>query len=212
MRANNENNQVSLKGTIDSKFQFSHTIFGENFYTVQLKVPRLSGIADIIPVTVSDRIGFDITKDLQNETVIIIGEFRSYNRHDSNRSKLMLYVFVKEIIQCPVSDDMNNDIKLTGFVCKPTIYRVTPSEREITDILLAVNRPIIKGRNYVKSDYIPCICWGRNAVYAQTLQVSDCIEIYGRIQSREYEKKTDDNPAKIHTAYEVSITRITKCN
>lgn len=199
------NNRVIVAGQIISGFAFSHTVFGENFYITNIVVQRLSSSADIIPVIVSDRL-LNINSHCIDMYVVVNGQFRSFNHHDENGSHLMLSVFAQEIELCsnPNQDNfptLENQIFLDGFVCKPTIYRKTPLGREIADVLLAVNR------QYGKSDYIPCICWGRNARFAEDFQVGEHIKIWGRIQSREYVKPGE---TEVRVAYEVSVGKIDK--
>jgi single-stranded DNA-binding protein len=175
-------------------------VYGEGFYEMFVKVQRLSGQGDILPVTVSERLIAD--KDLKvGVTVNAIGQFRSYNKLVDGKSKLMLTVFVRELLDYPPIKNPNA-IVLTGYICKPPVYRTTPFNREIADILVAVNR------SYNKSDYIPCIAWGRNARFAKNLAVGEKIAISGRIQSREYQKKVTDDDIKTLTAYEVSISKL----
>lgn len=202
-----ENNQVTISGTIVSNFEFSHEIFGEGFYTAQLESKRRSDDSDIIPIMVSDRL-VDVKADWIGQEIRIFGQFRSYNRHKDNKSHLILSVFAREIEveefengEPSISNDENR-IFLDGYICRQPIYRKTPLGREITDILVAVNRP------YGKSDYIPCIAWGRNARYTSGLEVGTGVRIDGRIQSREYLKKMPDGEAEKRTAYEVSVSRI----
>ena len=195
-----ENNKVFLKGEIVSKPEFSHEVFGEGFYELNLKVKRLSDNYDIIPITVSERL---LTGDAFNigKIISIKGQFRSYNKVQENKSKLLLTVFVRELIE--LDDDINpNIIELTGFICKEPIYRTTPFKREICDVLLAVNRA------YNKSDYLPCIAWGRNARFVKNIKVGQKVLVIGRIQSREYQKKLNENESLIKTAYEISISKI----
>ena len=176
-----ENNQVSIMGKIDTGFTFSHLVFGEGFYTMELIVKRLSDSEDRIPVMVSERL-IDVTQDYIGEYIEIHGQFRSYNRHEEKHNRLVLSVFAREV-KFVEEDDENvpvNQIFMDGFICKPPVYRKTPLGREIADILLAVNRP------YGKSDYIPCICWGRNARYASAFAVGGHVLLWGRIQSREH--------------------------
>ena len=176
-----ENNQVSIMGKIVTGFTFSHLVFGEGFYTMELIVKRLSDSEDRIPVMVSERL-IDVTQDYIGEYIEIHGQFRSYNRHEEKHNRLVLSVFAREV-KFVEEDDENvpvNQIFMDGFICKPPVYRKTPLGREIADILLAVNRP------YGKSDYIPCICWGRNARYASAFAVGGHVLLWGRIQSREY--------------------------
>ena len=187
-----ENNQVIIMGEIVDDFTYSHEIFGEAFYMVNIRVERLSDSEDLIPVMVSERL-LDVTKDYKGLKIEVVGQFRSYNRHEEKKNKLVLSVFAREIdfVDEMPENSKTNQIFLDGFICKPPIYRRTPLGREIADILLAVNRP------YGKSDYIPCICWGRNARFAGTFQVGSRCLVWGRIQSREYVKK-------LETVYEES--------
>ena len=199
-----DNNYLVLVGKITSEKKFSHEIYGESFYIFNLEVPRLSGNEDIIPITVSERLLNDLDLEL-NKKVIVEGQFRSYNSYENERNKLILTVFAKDIID--YSDDLeeenkpatSNEVVLNGYICKKPIYRQTPFGREIADILLAVNRA------YNKSDYIPCIAWGRNARFCQNLEVGTEIKVVGRVQSRTYEKKFEDGTSETRVAYEVSI-------
>lgn len=199
------NNQVTLSGEIVRNFEFSHEVFGEGFYTVMLAIERTSREKDIIPIMVSDRL-VDTGEDWTGRFVRISGQFRSYNKHEGDRKHLLLSVFVREFEEfeeMPFSDNSSNHIFFGGYICKQPKYRKTPLGREIADILLAVNRP------YGKSDYIPTICWGRNAVYASGLEVGTRLQIEGRIQSREYQKRISDDEFETRTAYEVSISKMT---
>lgn len=195
-----KNNKVYLHGKIITKADFSHEVYGESFYEMTLSVTRLSGQEDRLPITVSERLMRDKNVEIGSE-VRLLGQFRSYNKLEGGRSKLMLTVFVREILDCDESDNPNN-IVLCGYVCKPPIYRTTPFNREIADILLAVNR------SYNKSDYIPCIAWGRNARFVRSLAVGEKLAVSGRIQSREYQKKYSETDIKILTAYEVSVSKL----
>lgn len=199
-----KNNQVTLSGEIVSNFEFSHEVYGEGFYTALLANERASGQKDIVPIMVSDRL-VDVKADWAGRFVRVSGQFRSYNKHEENRNQLVLSVFVtefEELEELPFSDNYSNHISLDGYICKQPTYRETPLGREIADILLAVNRP------YGKSDYIPCIAWGRNAVYASDLEVGTRLQIDGRIQSREYQKRISDDEYETRTAYEVSISKM----
>ena len=198
-----ENNKVSVIGTGVSEFTFSHEVFGEGFYLVDLSVSRLSEQADIIPLMISERL-IDVTKNYEGCTVEAIGQFRSYNRHEGAKNRLVLSVFVREVNFLPEFTDYTktNQIFLDGYICKEPIYRKTPLGREIADILLAVNRP------YGKSDYIPCIAWGRNARYASGFAVGTRVCIWGRVQSREYTKKLSDVECEKRVAYEVSVSKL----
>ena len=195
-----KNNRVCFQGEICSEATFSHEVYGEGFYEFFVKVMRLSGQADILPVTVSERLfqGYDMHV---GSVISAIGQFRSYNKIENGRSRLMLTVFVREIVENTQYRNPNC-IVLSGYICKPPIYRTTPFNREISDMLVAVNRA------YNKSDYIPCIAWGRNARFVQSLKVGDKIALSGRIQSREYQKKISETEAVTMTAYEVSVSKL----
>ncbi len=198
-----ENNQVSIVGTIVSDFQYSHEVYGEGFYMVDVSVNRLSNFVDIIPVMVSERI-VDVTKNYEGNLIYVLGQFRSYNRHEEKKNRLVLSVFARELefIEEESDELKSNQIYLDGYICKEPIYRKTPLGREIADLLIAVNR------SYGKSDYIPCICWGRNARFASGFEVGSHVEIWGRIQSREYVKKINENETEKRIAYEVSVSKI----
>ena len=198
-----ENKQVTIMGEIISDFVFSHEVFGEGFYMVNVSVRRLSNSEDIIPLMISERL-IDVSQNYSGEFVMVAGQFRSYNRHDELKNRLVLSVFVREItfIDEEMDGAKTNTILLDGYICKAPVYRKTPLGREIADLLLAVNRP------YGKSDYIPCICWGRNARYASTFEVGEHVQIIGRIQSREYVKKITETETQKRTAYEVSVSKL----
>lgn len=200
---NFENNKVIVAGTVDSELSFSHMIYGEKFYLFKLKVPRLSENYDLINITISERF-FPVIRPCPKDKLLIQGQFRSYNNFSDVGNRLILTVFVKNIEKIFELDTISNPNKifLNGFVCKPPIYRTTPFQREIADILLAVNR------SYNKSDYIPCIAWGRNAKYAETLSVGSNLHIWGRIQSREYQKRISDDEYETKTAYEISVSKL----
>ncbi len=196
-------NVVNLIGELDSNLEFSHEIFGEKFYNTKIKINRLSDSYDILPITISERLLEDIDFE-NNKLVSVTGQLRSYNKNIDNKNRLVLTVFVRDL---KVSEEDNKDpnsIFLDGYICKAPVYRKTPLGREITDLLVAINRP------YNKSDYIPSIVWGRNAKFAKSLKVGDRIQMWGRVQSREYEKKTEDGNVLKKVAYEVSISRIKK--
>ena len=196
-----ENNNVQIGGEIITLPEFSHEVFEEKFYKFEIKTKRLSDYDDILPVIVSERL---VNPEEINvgDMVVIQGQFRSYNLQTEARSKLVLSIFVKEIEK---TDDVNcltlNDATLIGYICKEPIYRKTPLGREIADVLIAVNR------TYRKSDYIPCILWGRNAKYCDTLKIGDLVKLSGRIQSRNYEKKLPDGTSIKKTAYEISVSK-----
>lgn len=198
-----KNNQVTISGEIASGFNFSHELYGEKFYIVNLKIQRTSGTDDIVPVTVSDRL-VDVSEDYIGQFVSVTGQFRSYNKQDGEKKRLVLSVFAQEFDLLGEDVEINNDnhIFLNGYICKEPIYRKTPLGREVADLLIAVNR------QYGKSDYIPCICWGRNARYAGNLKVGERCSIEGRIQSRIYIKTLDDGSTEERTAYEVSVSKL----
>lgn len=198
-----ENNQVTVMGEIVGDFAYSHEIFGEGFYMVDVRVQRLSESYDIIPVMVSERL-LDVTADYKGMFICVNGQFRSYNRHEERKNRLVLSVFAREIefVEEIEESSKTNQIYLDGYICKEPIYRKTPLGREIADLLLAVNRP------YGKSDYIPCICWGRNARYANNFQVGERCAVWGRIQSREYMKKLDEENVERRVAFEVSVSKL----
>ncbi len=198
-----ENNQVTMMGEIVSDFSYSHEVFGEGFYMIDLLVTRLSDSADIIPLMVSERL-MDVQEDYKGCKILVSGQFRSYNRHEEKKNRLVLSVFAREIeyITEIGENQKTNQIFLDGYICKPPIYRKTPLGREITDLLLAVNRP------YGKSDYIPCICWGRNARFAAGFEVGKRTKVYGRIQSREYMKRISEDELEKRVAYEVSVGKL----
>ena len=195
-----KNNKVYLCGTVSSVPKYSHELYGEGFYEFTLKVPRLSEQCDYIPVTVSERLmsGVDLN---EGATVALNGQFRSYNKMENAKSKLMLTVFVRDFTE-PQEGQNPNTVELSGYICKDPVYRTTPFNREICDILLAVNRA------YNKSDYIPCIAWGRNARFVRDIEVGQRVSVFGRIQSREYTKILSDVQSEVRTAYELSVGRI----
>ena len=197
-----KNNQAVVAGEIISDFEFSHEVFGEGFYFVKLRVNRLSHSSDTIPLLVSERL-IDVTHSHIGQYLEAHGQFRSYNKHENNKNHLVLSLFVREL---EFIDSMENRkpnmIFLDGYICKEPVYRTTPLGREIADVLLAVNRA------YGKSDYIPCICWGRNARYAGNLSVGSRIQLWGRIQSREYQKRVGENNVVSRVAYEISVNKM----
>ena len=198
-----ENNQVTVMGEIASEFEFSHEVFGEGFYMVELAVNRLSNYSDYIPLMISERL-IDTEQDYTGQLIRVSGQFRSYNRHEEKKNRLVLSVFVRELEFLDEIDEneKTNQIFLDGYICKEPIYRKTPLGREIADVLLAVNR------SYGKSDYIPCICWGRNARFASGFTVGSHIQIVGRVQSREYVKRIDEENVEHRVAYEVSVSKV----
>ena len=208
-----ENNSLVLVGKITDEKKFSHEIYGEKFYSFNLSVPRLSGNADIIPITISERL-FKEDELVTDKKVRVRGQFRSYNSYEKEKNRLILTVFAKDIEFLENQDDevtaskefLSNEVILVGYICKPPIYRQTPFGREIADILLAVNRA------YNKSDYIPCIAWGRNARFCSKMEVGTEVRLIGRVQSRNYEKKHEDGTIEPRVAYEVSIASLELVN
>ena len=198
-----DNNQVTIAGEVVSNFEFSHDVFGEGFYLLEVSVGRLSSSYDIIPLMVSDRL-INVKEDYIGKYIQVTGQFRSYNRHEEYKNRLVLSLFVREIeiLESPEYISNPNSIYLDGYICKLPVYRKTPLGREIADLLLAVNRP------YGKSDYIPCICWGRNARFADGFKVGGHLQIWGRIQSREYQKKISETEFEKRTAFEVSVSKM----
>ena len=199
-------NLIELRGRIAGEFSFSHEVYGEGFYNFAIEAPRLSEISDSLPVTISERL-ID-SMDLKAGTLVDInGQVRSYNNYmqEANKNRLIITVFAREIAVLSEDNLINknpNSVYLNGFICKKPVFRQTPFGREIADILLAVNR------SYNKSDYVPCICWGRNAKFASSLEVSDNVKISGRLQSRIYQKKYEDGTVEDKTAYEISVSKI----
>ena len=202
-----ENNYLTLVGKVTGEKKFSHEIYGERFYIFNLEIPRLSGNEDIIPITVSERLIGENTLNEGNK-LLVKGQFRSYNSYENGKNRLILTVFAKDVLEVKdeeeenemaKKDEITNEVVLIGFICKKPIYRQTPFGREISDLLLAVNRA------YNKSDYIPCIAWGRNARFCQNLEVGAQVKVVGRVQSRTYEKKHEDGSVETRVAYEVSI-------
>ncbi|NMB07584.1 MAG: single-stranded DNA-binding protein [Tissierellia bacterium] len=202
-----DTNTVKVIGKVISLIEFSHEMYGEGFYKFDLEVPRLSDTVDVLPVTISERLIINMELCL-GTYVEIKGQLRSYNRYINNSSRLILTVFARDIQILEEEENINellrtpNKIYLDGYICKSPIYRTTPFGREIADLLIAVNR------SYNKSDYIPCIAWGRNARFCEKLLVGDHIKLWGRIQSREYQKRYDDEKIETKIAYEVSISKL----
>ena len=198
-----EDNEARLIGFINSNLEYSHAVLGESFYKVKVRSERLSENEDEIIVTVSERLIQDLELDIGIK-VQVRGQFRSYNNYSGEGSKLILTLFAREI--CETDEDCDNEIYLNGYICKPAIFRTTPFGREIADILLAVNRA------YGKSDYIPCIAWGRNAKFSESLPVGSNLHVWGRMQSRKYQKKLEDETTIEKTAYEVSVSKLELIN
>ena len=195
------NNKIYLEGKIVSGMEFSHEMYGEGFYTFLLEVTRLSDSVDLLNITVSERLISNMDLSIGKE-IVVLGQLRSYNKFVDGANKLILTVFARNIEPCIEKSKNPNEIFLDGYICKEPVYRKTPFGREIADVLLAVNRA------YGKSDYIPCICWGRNARYAGNLTVGSRIQLRGRIQSREYQKRIGEGKVVDKIAYEVSASQM----
>lgn len=206
METEMDTNMVKLVGKIASEKEFSHEMYGEGFYSLQIEVPRLSESVDILPITVSERLLVNMDLSIGGY-IIVEGQLRSYNRYIDNSNRLILTIFAKDVY-IPDEDELveilrkPNEIYLDGYICKKPIYRTTPFGREITDVLIAVNRA------YNKSDYIPCIAWGRNARFCEKMLVGDHIRLWGRIQSREYHKKHHTGELEEKIAFEVSVSKL----
>ena len=202
-----DTNMVTVVGKVVSDRKFSHEMYGEGFYWFNLEVPRLSDYSDVLPITISERllVNMDVT---QGTNLVVEGQLRSYNRYVNGSNRLVLTVFARDAYSPVDEEELNellkkpNEIYLDGYICKKPIYRTTPFGREITDLLVAVNRP------YNKSDYIPCIAWGRNARFCEKLEIGDHIRLWGRIQSREYQKKLNDGEVINKVAFEVSVSKL----
>ena len=194
------NNKLQLVGTVVKEPIYTHEVFGEGFYETVVAVPRLSEQKDYIPITISDRLL--ARHEVQvGDKINLVGQFRSYNKMEGEKSKLLLTAFVRDLL--PIDESVTpNTIEITGYICKPPIYRTTPFKREICDVLIAVNRA------YNKSDYIPCIMWGRNARFVQNMKVGEKLTVIGRIQSRTYVKNLGDDKSEERVAYEVSVSKI----
>lgn len=196
-----ENNYASIAGVISKPLQFSHKTYGESFYTFHIAVERKSGYEDEIIVMISERLMTDGCLYL-GQYVKVVGQIRTYNENFDGKNKLNIVVFAREIEPDCICICDENNIYLSGFLCKKPLKRTSPLGRQICDIMLAVNRM------YNKSDYIPCIAWGRNAIFAESLDTGDKITVEGRLQSREYRKKDDNGNILYKVAYEVSILKL----
>lgn len=194
------NNKLQLVGTVVKEPIYTHEVFGEGFYETIVAVPRLSEQKDYIPITISDRL-LARHEVRVGDKINLVGQFRSYNKLEGDKSKLLLTAFVRDLL--PMDETVTpNTIEITGYICKQPIYRTTPFKREICDVLIAVNRA------YNKSDYIPCIMWGRNARFVQNMKVGEKLTVIGRIQSRTYVKNLGDDKSEERVAYEVSVSKI----
>lgn len=198
-----EDNEAKIVGYVASDLEFSHMVHTEGFYRFVILCDRLSDNKDTIVVTISERLLEGMELDV-GKKVAVMGQFRSYNNYSGEGSRLILTLFAREIYEADETEACENEIFLNGYICKPVVYRVTPFGREIADVLIAVNRA------YNKSDYIPCIAWGRNAKFVNTLSVGTNIKIWGRMQSRNYQKRISEEETVTKTAYEVSVSKLEK--
>lgn len=203
MDINLVNNRIWLEGKVVDEPKFSHEMFGEGFYNFDIEVMRLSDSKDVLSVTISERIMVGIDFSIGTE-IMLEGQLRSYNKIVDGKNKLILTVFARNVTPCTEKSKNPNEIYLDGYICKQPLYRTTPFGREIADVLLAVNRA------YNKSDYIPTIAWGRNSRFCKNLQVGDNIRVWGRLQSREYQKKISETEKVTKVAYEVSVSKMEK--
>lgn len=194
------NNFISLQGRVDGEVEFSHSVLDEDFYKFMLNVSRLSGVVDSLPVTVPKRLLDNIVLN-DGDRISLTGQLRSYNKYQENRTRLILTAFAKSIESVGDEEENPNNVMLNGYVCKEPTYRKTPFGREITDVIIAVNRA------FNRSDYIPTICWGKNALLCRDLPIGTNVLIKGRLQSREYTKKLGED-YEVRTAYEVSVGEI----
>lgn len=195
-------NFLHLSGVLTDTPVFGHEVFGEKFYYATLSVPRLSGAEDLLPITISERLMDDGTIPAVGSRLALDGQLRSYNKVVEGSGRLLITGFAQHLVD-PDSDENPNQVQLTGALCKTPSYRTTPFGREIADLMLAVNRA------YGKSDYIPCITWGRTARFASHLNIGDKVTLLGRFQSRPYQKQLPDGTIIAKTAYEVSVGRLT---
>ena len=193
-------NSIHLRGHVCQPLQFGHELFGEQFFVTTLRVPRLSGAEDFLPITLSERLLID--EPIAAGSILCLdGQLRSYNKEVEGSGRLLITAFAQRLL--PEEDEENpNRVQLTGALCKAPSYRTTPFGREIADLMLAVNR------SYGKSDYIPCITWGRTARYAANLKIGDKVQLVGRFQSRNYQKQLPDGTILNKVAYEVSVSRL----
>lgn len=194
-------NSIHLKGEICQNLQFGHELFGEQFYVTTLRVPRLSGAEDFLPITLSERLLIDRPLTV-GSMLCMDGQLRSYNKVIEGSGRLLITAFAQRLLNEDEDEENPNRVQLTGALCKPPSYRTTPFGREIADLMLAVNR------SYGKSDYIPCITWGRTARYAANLKIGDKVQLVGRFQSRAYQKQMPDGTTLNKVAYEVSVSRL----
>ena len=198
-------NHVTLVGQVEKDFLFSHETHGKRMFEGIIAVERSSGYKDIIPVMI-DGSNLDLEKDYTGETVKVVGKYLSYNLHTETTHNLKLFVAAKSVEVVPADTPYENHVVLEGYLCKEPIYRKTPLEREITDVMLAVDHA--PGR----AAYIPLIVWDEQAKRSADLKIGDCIKIHGRIQSREYVKTLNETETETRVAYEVSVYHVRRMN
>lgn len=196
---NDTTNTVEIIGLLQNGLYLSHEKMDEKFYAGTIKVKRLSGAEDLLPVTVPGRL-YEQAKAIEDVPIQITGQLRTHNKIIDGKGRLFVTVFAQSVAEA--KESTLNEVQLTGTICKLPTYRVTPFGREICDMMLAVNR------GFGKSDYIPCITWGGNAQRAATLRIGDRITISGRVQSREYQKKLNADNSITRIAYEVSVFKL----
>lgn len=201
------NNSIYISGRIVTPPEYSHVIYGEAFYRMTMGVKRLSEAVDLIPVTISERLLGNIPVE-ENMLFSFTGQIRSYNQRTETGSRLIVTAFARDFTPEDESQYIGdcNECELSGYICKPVVYRTTPFSREIADVLIAVNR------RYGKSDYLPCIAWGRNARFLEQMNVGDHLHIIGRLQSREYRKLLEDGTTVNRTTYEISCSAVELIN
>ncbi len=196
----NNKNKVQLYGTI---MDIQPDVFfkdDKKFKRIYIEVKRTSGAVDLLPVIVREGLSdaFPI-----GGHVYIEGRYISSNKHENGKSHLILEIKEGIISYGNEQERDENKIILEGYLCKPPVYRRTPSGKEICDLMIACNEYDLR-----RTDYIPCIAWWKEAREAANFKVGDYVKIIGRIQSRIYQKKLSGDEVELRTAYEVSIGRI----
>ena len=189
-------NHITLCGTLRALPEYSHSNHERRFFRFELEVERLSGTADVLPVMAAEDVL--MAADLfAGGRFLVEGQIRSFNSRAESGRRLIISVFAESVTT--TEQPPQNDAVLTGTICKPPIYRRTPLGREICDVMLAVPR------QYQRTDYIPCILWGRSAQEAASALPGSKLHVTGRLQSRDY-IKVIDGESFTRTAYELSVT------
>lgn len=199
MMEQTSSNQIILCGTVTALPRLSHRNRDEDFYIFSLEVQRLSGASDTVNVLAREKLLEKLVLEQGCKKLRIQGEIRSFNNKSGVGAKLVITVFARELVFTDEADE--NLAQITGVICKPPTLRRTPMGREISDLMIAVNR------HYGRSDYIPCIAWGVHARKASDWPVGTIVSLEGRLQSRDYVKNQDGILVE-KTAYEVSLTDI----